>query len=209
MLRHKMGLKAAAGLFRNNLGIVGGLPAKQRLRLQQDRIVSQPPQSQYRQLIEKVRPASSSKRTAESELDRLLSTMEEHRRSESKSPAAPKRDPLQVLREQMAREYVPAFVELVEKYSKAGIAMHMDASNLLEGGRDLQFEFSLGAYRMELQGTVTSDAIAFHEVRHAPDIEGQLVAGPMLRLKTLTADTFREFVCARLSILLRLTARRP
>jgi hypothetical protein len=61
---------------------------------------------------------------------------------------------------------------------------------------------------MQLQGTVTSDAIAFHEVRHAPDIEGQLVAGPMLRLKNLNAETFREFVCGRLTVLLRHVAGR-
>ena len=171
--------------------------------------MNQPPQSQYRQLIEKTKPAHSSRKTAEGELDRLLSALEEQRRSAKKSQGKPRRDPLQTLREQTIREFVPIFVELVEKYSKAGIAMHMDASNLLEGGRELQFEFGLGEFHIELQGTVTSDSIAFHEVRRAPNIEGHLVAGPMLRLKTLNAAIFREFVCARLALLLKLATRGP
>jgi hypothetical protein len=59
-----------------------------------------------------------------------------------------------------------------------------------------------------LQGTVTSDAVAFHEVRYAPDIHGQLVAGPMIRLKHLNGKTFRDFVCERVAILLRDASRR-
>lgn len=165
------------------------------------------PQSQYRQLIEKTRPVNPARKSAETELDRLLAVMEEQRREEKKPQAKAKRDPMQILREQMVREFVPIFVELVEKYSQAGIAMHMDASNLLDGGREIQFEFGMGEARIELQGTVTSDSIAFHEVRHAPRIEGQLVAGPMLRLKTLNAQAFREFVCARLALLIKLGTR--
>lgn len=172
-------------------------------------MVDKPAQSQYRQLIEKTKPFHASRRTAEGELDRLLSTVEEQRRFQKKAQAKPKRDPLQILRDMTIREFVPTFVELVEKYSKSGIAMHMDASNLIEGGREMLFEFGLGPFRIELQGTVTSDSIAFHEVRRAPDIEGQLVAGPMLRLKTLNCEIFREFVCARLAILVKLATRLP
>jgi len=164
--------------------------------------------TQYQQLIERVKPPPPARRTAESELDRLLIAVEERRQDDVVRPKRHKPDVMQVLRDLTLRELVPVFVELVEKYSKAGIAMQMDASNLLEGGRELKFEFAVGEYRMQLQGTVTSDSIAFHEVRHAPDIEGQLVAGPMLRLKTLSANTFREFVCGRLTVLLRQAARR-
>jgi hypothetical protein len=165
--------------------------------------------TQYELLIAKNQPPERSKRTAESELDRLLKVAEDRRKQESrKKTATPKVDPMQRLREMMVRELVPIFVELVEKYSEAGIAMHMDASNLLEGGRELQFEFGLGEYRTQLQGTVTADSIAFHEMRFAPNIRGHLVAGPMLRLKTLSAETFREFICGRLSVLLRQASRR-
>lgn len=166
------------------------------------------PRTQYQQLIERVQPSGSTRKTAEGELDRLLQAAEERRRNDTHRVRREKPDAMQVLRQLTVSELVPVFVELVEKYSKSGIAMQMDASNLLEGGREIQFEFGLGEYRMQLHGTVTSDAIAFHEVRHAPEIEGQLVAGPMLRLKTLTAETFREFICGRLTVLLRLALKR-
>ncbi len=165
--------------------------------------------TQYELLRAKNQPQRPIKKTAEGELDRLVSAMEDRRRQdEKKETAKPKLDPLQKLREQMVREFVPVFVELVEKYSETGVAMHMDASNLLEGGREINFEFGLGEYRTQLQGTVTSDSIAFHEMRFAPQIRGQIVAGPMLRLKGLSAKTFREFVCSRLTVLIRQASRR-
>ncbi len=165
--------------------------------------------TQYELLRARNQPPPPFKKTAEGELGRLVAVMEERRRQdEKKETAKPKVDPLQHLREQTIREFVPVFVELVEKYSEAGVAMHMDASNLLEGGRELHFEFGLGEYRTQLQGTVTSDSIAFHEVRFAPEIRGHIVAGPMLRLKGLSAKTFREFVCSRLTVLLRQASRR-
>lgn len=165
-------------------------------------------QTQYQKLIEQTRPPVPVEQTTENELDRLLTTIAERARREKVHQAAPRADPLIALREKTVKELVPAFVELVEKYGQTGIAMQMDASSLLEGGRELTFEFAFGAFRMELQGTVVSDAIAFHEVRHAPDLQGQMVAGPMLRLKTLSAKTFREFVCGRIMVLIRLAHRR-
>lgn|GEM_PF-1148527 len=172
--------------------------------------MSQQPRTQtkYEKLIEKTRPPEPVEQTTETELDRLLKTIAERERREKVRKAAPKIDPLVMLREKTVKELVPTFVELVEKYGQVGVAMQMDASSLLEGGRELTFEFAFGAFRMELQGTVVTDAIAFHEVRHAPDLQGQMVAGPMLRLKTLNAKTFREFVCGRIMVLIRLAHRR-
>ena len=165
--------------------------------------------TQYELLRAKYQPPTPVKKTAEGELDRMVAVIEERRRKAAKKESTkPKADPLQHLREQMVREFVPVFVELVEKYSEAGVAMHMDASNLLEGGREINFEFGLGEYRTQLQGTVTTDSIAFHEVRFAPDVRGQIVAGPMLRLKGLSVKAFREFVCGRLTVLLRQSSRR-
>ncbi len=159
-------------------------------------------------MIEKTKPPIPIEQTTENDLDRLLVTIADRARRERVQKTAPRIDPLLALREKVVKELVPAFVELVEKYGQGGIAMQMDASNLLEGGRELNFEFAFGAFRMELQGTVVTDAIAFHEVRHAPDLQGQMVAGPMLRLKTLSAKTFREFVCGRIMVLIRLAHRR-
>ena len=108
----------------------------------------------------------------------------------------------------MLKELIPDFVELVDKYSKAGISMQMDASNLLQGGREIKLEFSIGEYSVELEGTVTSDAIAFHETRYAPDVRGELISGPMLRLRQLDAAAFRSFVCERITLLFRTATRR-
>jgi len=158
-------------------------------------------------MVENLRPPTAPPRNVESELDALLEVIQERQQQEI-LPGDRVTKPIDRLRELMVKELVPVFVELSEKYGKSGMSMQMDASNLLSGGREVRFEFGIGGHRSELQGTVTSDAIAFHEVRFSPDIHGQLLAGPMLRLKTLSANTFREFICERLTMVLRLAARR-
>jgi hypothetical protein len=157
--------------------------------------------------VARTRVPQSQPKTAERELDHLVASLSD-RDKNGQINALGATDPIAALRDLLVRELIPIFVELVEKYSQAGLAMQMDASNLLEGGREIKFEFGIGERRTQLQGTVTADAIAFHEVRYAPDIDGQLVAGPMLRLKQLSATTFREFICERLAQLLRTAARR-
>jgi len=147
-------------------------------------------------------------RSAESDLDVLLASFKQKGSDGNGGEVAVAQDPIQALREQIIRDLIPCFLELVEKYGRSGVQLQMDASNLLDGGRELKFEFSIGEYRSELIGTVTSDVIAFHEVRSAPDIHGQLLAGPMLRLKQLSPKTFREFVCERLAMLLKQASRR-
>jgi hypothetical protein len=156
--------------------------------------------------IKTSKPAPS--HSAENDLDSLLASYKQKASESGAGEVQATQDPIQSLREQVIRDLIPCFLELVEKYGRSGVQLQMDASNLLDGGRELKFEFSLGEYRSELQGTVTTDVIAFHEVRSAPDIHGQLLAGPMLRLKQLSPKTFREFVCERLSLLLKQASRR-
>lgn len=172
-----------------------------------DRLVTKKAEpTTYQQLVASLKPLATKPQSVESQLDKLLVAVAERkaRETEIKPPV----EPIQLLREQVVREMIPVFVELVEKYSTHGISMQMDASSLLEGGRELAFEFGMGDYRIQLQGTVTNDSIAFHEVRNSPDVQGQLVAGPMLRLRRLDAEAFREFVCDRLTVLIRFAARR-
>lgn len=165
--------------------------------------------SEYQQLIEHSQPAPSRPRkTSEGELDSLIDVLQKRADEASSKPSATGKDPIQALREMMVTELVPVFVEVMEKYSKSGISMQMDASNFLEGGREIKFEMGLGEYRTHLHGTVTSDSIAFHETRYSPDFHGELTAGPMIRTRQLNAKTFREFLCGRLTILLRGAARR-
>jgi hypothetical protein len=150
------------------------------------------------------------RKDAEKELDTLLELLKrraEKAGADAAFPAA-QRDPLQSLRELTVTQLVPVFSELVEKYSRAGITMQMDASNLLDGGREIKFEFGIGDFRSRLDGTATGEGIAFHQTRYSPDCHGEFSAGPMLRLRNLTANGFREFICERLTLLLRLLLRR-
>ena len=161
----------------------------------------------YRELVERNRPPEKPAQSSESELDKLVHLFEQRAKRSGQASESEKPDPIQTVRELMLREFIPIFVELKEKYGARGISTDMDASNLLEGGREVRFEFGFGEYRTRLLGTVTDEAIAFHETRHAPDVSGELVSGPMLRLRNLDGKLFREFVCERLSLLLRTALR--
>jgi hypothetical protein len=145
---------------------------------------------------------------AEDGLDSLLGKFEDWKETRASEPKPPALDPIDLLRKRVLEEFVPIFVELVEKYSKANLSLQMDASSFLQGGREIHFEFSIGEHRLVLHGIVTSEAIAFHETRSAPEIKGELVSGPMLRLRNLDAKVFREFICDKLTTLLRSVMRR-
>lgn len=147
-------------------------------------------------------------RRTESKLDSLVSVLKDHDLGHREAGSSCEPGRLEGLRELMIGQLIPVFVELVEKYSAAGFTMQMDASNFLEGGREIRFEFGIGDYRTELLGTVTTEAIAFHETRYNPNVHGDLISGPMLRLHTLDSSTFRNFVCERLLVLARSRLRR-
>lgn len=165
--------------------------------------------SRYGQLVQKNQlPSEPSEPSSEEQLDSLIAVLHARDRQEEDRASGLTNDPIEVLRRKLLHEFVPIFVELVEKYSPTGLALHMDASNFLEGGREIKFEFGLSGHRMQLHGTVTTEAIAFHETRHSPDVQGELVSGPMLRLRTLDPATFRNFVCERLTYLIRAAMRR-
>jgi len=146
-------------------------------------------------------------RAAEEELESLLSEFQQ-RQTEAKSGPAIQQDPIEAFRERTLRELIPMFVELADKYAKSGAALNMDASNFLQGGREIKFSFALGEYRIQLEGIVTSDSIAFREIRDTPEVRGELASGPMLRLRRLTAQGFRDFICDQLAILIRAAMRR-
>ena len=152
-------------------------------------------------------PSSPPGKNLENELDALIHVIK-RRTQEPADDGHGDQSPLQSLRRLMVNELVPVFMDLVDKYSKANISLQMDASNFLEGGREIKFEFTTGEYRTQLHGTVTDEGIAFHEVRYSPEFHGELATGPMLRLRQLNAKTFREFICDQLTHLLRTSLRR-
>ncbi len=162
----------------------------------------------YRELVSRLQPPTKrTERSSEEELDALIETLKE-RQQQAGVDGELTPDAIHTLRELTINELVPTFVELVEKYAKSSVSMQMDASNFLEGGREIRFEFGFGEYRTHLLGTVTTEAIAFHETRYAPNVQGELVSGPMLRLRGLNGQVFRDFICERLTLLLRIATRR-
>lgn len=144
----------------------------------------------------------------ESELDTLVAVLKDRDITNRDAGGSGEPERIQGLRRLMIEQLIPVFVELVEKYSDAGFNMQMDASNFLEGGREIRFEFGIADFRTELLGTVTTEAIAFHETRYSPNVHGDLISGPMLRLHALDASIFRDFVCGRLLVLARSRLRR-
>ncbi len=168
----------------------------------------QPAASNYKRLVERFRTPDQSKVNPESELDQILNVVKQREAEQSaQQNKVEKPDIIQQLRHRLINEMIPVFVELMEKYKPSGVSMDMDASNFLEGGREIRFCFGYGEYRLELLGTVTAEAIAFHETQFTPDVRGQLVSGPMLRLRRLDSNTFRDFVCNRISGLLKSSLR--
>lgn len=147
--------------------------------------------------------ASQEKRVPENELDALLAVV---KRPDTRSVAQPQ-DRVEMLRGLMTSELLPIFAELVDKYTPSGIEMDMDVSEFLDGGREIRFEFKLGEFRSQLVGTVTSEKIAFNEIRYSPQVRGELVSGPMLSVRLLSGQAFRDFICERLTILLRTAMR--
>jgi len=154
--------------------------------------------------------APSRGQSKEQEVDALLAGIREERLREHRDGSPTEPDRIERLRTMTADEFIPAFNQLKEKYAAADIEMELDATNFLQGGREISLIFGMGEFGTKLVGTVISEGIAFHETRYTPGLRGQVLSGPMLRVRTLTADVFKDFVCERLAILLRaVTHGRP
>ncbi len=176
------------------------------MRAEETALNTSQPNSQYSKLVRQTKPSPSAAQNPEGDVDALLTQLDKQSAEPKETPPPP--DRVEILRGNVVTEFIPIFVALTEKYAAKGINMEMDASNLLQGGREISFKFELGAFKSELHGTVTSDAVAFQETRYSPDVAGELASGPMMRLRTLDSDVFRDFVCQRLAILIRTALRR-
>jgi len=170
-------------------------------------LAKQDKETGYAQLVRRVAPASRKHAPAEHDLDLLLNQLEEKKARATPSPQTPKPDPIEKLRKAMLTEYIPIFVELSDKYAESRIALEMDASNLLQGGREIKIALNISGYRTELLGTVTTEAIAFHETRYTPNTGAQIASGPLLSLRRMNAKTFRDFICNQLAMLVRAAMR--
>lgn len=146
-------------------------------------------------------------RRVEGEPDKLIVFVQKPGVPARPSATAGGQDRIQRLRELTVPEFIPAFDELKEKYAASEAILEMGGSNFLDGGREIEPPLQVGGYRTKLAGTVTFEAVAFHETRSAPDMGGDLASGPMLRLRRLHARAFKEFICERPAVLLKIVLR--
>ena len=154
------------------------------------------------------RPRQSARKSVEEQLDALLSA-EKHRQERwQDSSTETKASALDEMRRQMRDQLLPVFDDLRAKYEPSGILMEIDANDFLSGGVKLTIEVQYDVYGMRLDGTATPSGIAFHETRFSNSALGVVTTGPMLGARTLSGQTFREFICERVGQLVRSAVRR-
>lgn len=139
----------------------------------------------------------------EDQLDDLLDKVEEKRASRALEQRESEPDVVDVFRGMMRQVYMPIFETLRVKYACKGIAMDLDSDEFLGGGPSLRIKFSYGDLTMDLDGTVMRGGVAFYIVRGVGNNKGAVVSGPMLRIRNLTGEDFREFIVGHLSQLIK------
>lgn len=163
--------------------------------------------TRYRKLVERTARDGRRHRSPAEEVDRLIRKLHDGTREQGGADPEFPPSPIDQLRRLARDELIPTFHALAVQYAASDIAMTIDASNFLAGGRTLRMTFRHGEFRSELEGTVTEDCVAFVEVKYSPVCQGHLGDGPALRLRRLNQETFRDFVCHRLALLLRAALR--
>jgi hypothetical protein len=157
----------------------------------------------YQALVRQCRPTTKSPKTIEQQLDTLLELRQKREAQQGQPADEAEPTVLDQLRRQMRQDLIPAFEELRKKYEPSGIVMEMDAEDFLSGGVGLVIEVAFDIHGMRMEGTVTPKGIAFHEARFSNNVRGVLTTGPMLQTRNLTEEKFREFICERISQLVR------
>lgn len=162
----------------------------------------------YQRLVRRHESPRPARKSAEDVLDSLLAAKQKPSAS-SDGPEVPLHSGgLDRLREKMRSELLPAFEQLRGKYEDRGVVIAIDAEKFLSGGVELIIEIKFDMFGLRLEGTVTSEGIAFHETRIADDMTGVVTTGPMLRTRNLNGQAFREFICERVAQLVRSANRR-
>ena len=163
--------------------------------------------SDYQTLVRRCRPTEAPPQTTEQQLDALLTLHQKRRSDQEQTRADPQQSALDLLRRQMSEELMPVFEDLKAKYRKVGVLLEMETEDFLSGGSGLLIEVEFDKYGLQLQGTVTPRGIAFQERRYTHDSHGVVDTGPMLRVRNLTGEQFREFLCERIGGLVRSAMR--
>lgn len=134
----------------------------------------------------------------EKTLDALLDTPKNDASDKTATPTETKPSANETLRKLMRDELVPAVEDFAIRYQEKGIAVSLDCEQFLEGqGKSIVVDVGFANLRCKLEGTVTSDGIAFQESMFVSGVAGTVTAGPMLRLRALNAETFTNYIYDR------------
>ncbi len=139
----------------------------------------------------------------EDELDALLDKVEEKQASRAAQPDEEPPDAIETFRSLMREVYIPTFETVQAKYASKGISMTMDVDEFLGGGSSLKIRLAHGEVTMELDGTVMRGGVAFYIIHGIGQNKGAVVSGPLLRIRTLSSDGFRQFLAGHLSQLIK------
>lgn len=144
--------------------------------------------------------------SAEAQLDGLLQL----RLSRDRADVAGKTtgpDHFEEFRRRMLEDIVPMLEDLAAKYEPHGIILSWSLGQLMVGGRQFTFDIFFAEQRLSLRGAVGRDVVGFEQIRSRGQGPGEMVSGLMLRIKTLTADVMRDFVCGHILSLVRAVMR--
>ncbi len=142
--------------------------------------------------------AQKSNSSLEKTLDSLLGPGESAPSEQTPATADAKPSPIDTLRNLLEEELLHAVEDFALRYQEKGIAVSIDCSEFLSGeSRTIVVDVGFGSLRCKLEGLVTQDGIAFQESRFVSGVAGTVTAGPMLRLRGLTAELFVNYIYDR------------
>ena len=139
----------------------------------------------------------------EDELDALLDKVEEKQAAKEGQSAEEPPDAIETFRSLMRQVYIPTFETVQAKYASKGISMAMDVDEFLGGGSSLKIRLTYGEVTKELDGTVMRGGVAFYIIHGTGQNKGAVVSGPLLRIRNLSGDDFRQFLVEHLGQLIK------
>lgn len=139
----------------------------------------------------------------EVELDALLDKVEEKQAAKEELSGEEPLDAIETFRSLMRQVYIPTFETVQAKYASKGISMAMDVDEFLGGGSSLKIRLTYGEVTMELDGTVMRGGVAFYIIHGTGQNRGAVVSGPLLRIRNLSGDDFRQFLVEHLGQLIK------
>ena len=147
--------------------------------------------------------SKSSAGPPEDELDALLDKVEEKQAAKEERSVEEPLDAIETFRSLMREFYIPAFEAVQAKYASKGISMALDVDEFLGGGSSVKIRLTFGEVTMELDGTVMRGGVAFYIVHGTGQNKGAVVSGPLLRIRNLSGDDFRQFLVEHLGQLIK------